>query len=149
MLLEIINSQHNYLYNRLDDDIADVKQSIQQEQSKLDYLKYESDILTQDAQLMKDQITELQETNVEGALNLTKEARQRSQDAADKVFNIQARDGDLKQSENKRVQTNNLMKNSGMSYQQTQQVDQETLQDVTNKIRALEREIPGLNQKGK
>ena len=149
MLLEIINSQHNYLYNRLDDDIADVKQSIQQEQSKLDYLKYESDILTQDAQLMKDQITELQETNVEGALNLTKEARQRSQDAADKVFNIQARDGDLKQSENKRVQTNNLMKNSGMSYQQTQQVDQETLQDVTDKIRALEREIPGLNQKGK
>jgi len=57
----------------------------------------------------------------------------RSQDAADKVFNIQARDGDLKQSE--------------MSYQQTQQVDQETLQDVTDKIRALEREIPGLNQK--
>ena len=149
MLLEIINWQHNFLYNRLDDDIADVKQSIQQEQSKLDYLKYESDILTQDAQLMKDQITELQETNVEGALNLTKEARQRSQDAADKVFNIQARDGDLKQSENKRVQTNNLMKNSGMSYQQTQQVDQETLQDVTDKIRALEREIPGLNQKGK
>ena len=137
-----------YDWYRLDDDIADVKQSIQQEQSKLDYLKYESDILTQDAQLMKDQITELQETNVEGALNLTKEARQRSQDAADKVFNIQARDGDLKQSENKRVQTNNLMKNSGMSYQQTQQVDQETLQDVTDKIRALEREIPGLNQKG-
>ena len=132
----------------MDDDIADVKQSIQQEQSKLDYLKYESDLLTQNAQEMKDQITELQETNVGGALNLTKEARQRSQDAADKVYNIQARNGDLKQSENKRVQTNNLMKNSGMSYQQTQQGDQETLQDVTNKIRALESEIPGLNQQG-
>ena len=90
----------------------------------------------------------LQETNVEGALNLTKEARQRSQDAADKVQNIQARDGDLKQSENKRVQTNNLMKNAGISYKQTQREDQETLQDVTNKIRDLEREIPGLNQKG-
>ena len=132
----------------MDDDIADVKQSIQQEQSKLDYLKYESDLLTQNAQEMKDQITELQETNVEGALNLTKEARQRSQDAADKVFNIQSRGGDLDQSKNKRVKTNDLMQNSGVSYEETQQGDQETLRDVTNKISALEREIPGLNKQG-
>ena len=93
----------------MDDDIADIRQSILQGQAQLEYLKDDSDSLTQEAQQMKDQITALQETNVEGALNLTKEARRRSQQAADKVHSIQAMDGDLKQSENKRLQTNNLM----------------------------------------
>ena len=97
---------------------------------------------------MKDQITALQETNVGGALNLTKEARQRSQEAADKVRNIQGMNGDLKLSENKRSQTTNLMKANGLQYKQSQDEDQQTLREVTQKIRELENEIPGLNKKG-
>jgi chromosome segregation ATPase len=132
----------------LDNDIADIRQSILQGQAQLEYLKEDSDSLTEDAEEMKDQITALQETNVEGALNLTKEARQRSQEAADKVHSIQGMHGDLQQSQNKRSQTNNLMKSNGVQYKQSQEEDSQTLRDVTQKIHELENEIPGLNKKG-
>ena len=133
---------------RLDDDIADVRQSILQAQANLEYLKEDSDQLTQDAQIMKDDITALQETNVEGALNLTKEARERSQKAAQQVEQIQGGNGPLEESRKNRERTNNLMKNAGVSYKQTQDEDQQTLRDVAQKIRDLEYEIPGLNKKG-
>lgn len=132
----------------MDNDIADIRQSILQGQAQLEYLKEDSDSLTEDAEEMKDQITALQETNVEGALNLTKEARQRSQEAADKVHSIQGMHGDLQQSQNKRSQTNNLMKSNGVQYKQSQEEDSQTLRDVTQKIHELENEIPGLNKKG-
>ena len=132
----------------MDNDIAEIRQSILQGQAQLEYLKEDSDSLTEDAEQMKDQITALQETNVEGALNLTKEARQRSQEAADKVQSIQGMHGDLQQSQNKRSQTNNLMKSNGDQYKQSQEEDQQTLRDVTQKIHELENEIPGLNKKG-
>ena len=135
-------------YIRLDDDIADIRQSILQGQSQLEYLKDDSDTLTQDAQQMKDQITALQETNVEGALNLTREARQRSQEAADQVESIQAMNGPLKNSENNRLRTHNLMKNAGITYKETQEEDQRTLREVIQKVQDLENEVPGLNQKG-
>jgi coxsackievirus/adenovirus receptor len=131
----------------LDDDIADVRQSILQAQANLEYLKEDSDQLTQDAQIMKDDITALQETNVEGALNLTKEARERSQKAAQQVEQIQATNGPLEESKANRERTNMLMKHSGGTYKQTQDEDQQTLQDVAQKIRDLEYEIPGLNKK--
>ena len=83
---------------------------------------------------MKEQITALQETNVEGALNLTREAKKRSQEAADEVERIQAVNGPLKNSENKRRATHTLMKNNGISYKQTQEEDQKTLRDVVQKI---------------
>ena len=137
-----------FLQYSLDNDIAEIRQSILQGQAQLEYLKEDSDSLTEDAEQMKDQITALQETNVEGALNLTKEARQRSQEAADKVQSIQGMHGDLQQSQNKRSQTNNLMKSNGDQYKQSQEEDQQTLRDVTQKIRELENEIPGLNKKG-
>ena len=133
---------------RLDDDIADVRQSILQAQANLEYLKEDSDQLTQDAQIMKDDITALQETNVEGALNLTKEARERPQKAAQQVEQIQGGNGPLEESRKNRERTNNLMKNAGVSYKQTQDEDQQTLRDVAQKIRDLEYEIPGLNKKG-
>ena len=132
----------------MDDDIADVRQSILQAQANLEYLKEDSDQLTQDAQIMKDDITALQETNVEGALNLTKEARERSQKAAQQVEQIQGGNGPLEESRKNRERTNNLMKNAGVSYKQTQDEDQQTLRDVAQKIRDLEYEIPGLNKKG-
>ena len=97
---------------------------------------------------MKEQITALQETNVEGALNLTKEAWLRSQAAADQVEDIQAMNGPLKSSESNRLRTQNLMKNNGDSYKQIQDQDQETLREVIQKIADLENEIPELNKKG-
>lgn len=60
---------------------------------------------------------------------------------------IQAMNGPLKESEHKRIQTNQLMKNAGISYKQTQEEDQETLREVAQKIKDLENEIPNLNKK--
>ncbi len=69
----------------LESDLADIRQSLLQGSSGLDYLRTDSDSLKLDAEDMKDQITRLQEANVEGALNLTREAKRRSQEAATKV----------------------------------------------------------------
>ena len=132
----------------MDDDLTDTKQSILQGQSQLDYLKDASDTLTQEAQFMKDEITELQETNVEGALNLTREARQNSEEAARKVEDIKAANGPLANSEQNRLATQNVMKNSGVDFKKTQQENQETLQGVVQEIQKLENKIPGLNKQG-
>ncbi len=70
----------------LDNDLGTIRQSIIQGSSSLEFLRSESDNLKLDAQEMKEGITRLQEANVEGALNLTREAKQRSDGAAEKVF---------------------------------------------------------------
>ncbi len=59
--------------------------------SGLDYLRTDSDTLKLNAEEMKDQITRLQEANVEGALNLTREAKRRSDEAAMKVEHVPKR----------------------------------------------------------
>ena len=54
---------------------------------------------------MKKQITMLQESNVKGALNLTREAKNRAEEARIKVETIQSDGGDLKNSELQRTRT--------------------------------------------
>ena len=133
----------------MDDDLTDTKQSIEKGQSQLDWLKEDSDKLIQDALEMKDEITKLQETNVEGALNLTKEAQKKSQEAADEVARIEAQDGPLEMSKQNRKNTQRIMENSGVEFKQKQEENQERLQVVNRSIRKLENDIPPLNKQGK
>ena len=133
----------------MDDDLTDTKQSIEKGQSQLDWLKEDSDKLIQDALEMKDEITKLQETNVEGALNLTKEAQKKSQEAADEVARVEAHDGPLEMSKQNRKNTQRIMENSGVEFKQKQEENQERLQVVNQQIRKLENDIPPLNKQGK
>ena len=68
-------------------------------------LKLEAENLEDKALDMKKQITMLQESNVKGALNLTREAKNRAEEARIKVETIQSDGGDLKNSELQRTRT--------------------------------------------
>ena len=76
----VLTTTTNELDN-LDSSLADTKQAILQAKSTLEYLKTDADRRKLQALDMKDKITRLQEANVEGALNLTQEARDKSQEA--------------------------------------------------------------------
>jgi laminin beta 1 len=112
----------------------------------LEYLKTDADRKKLSAQDMKDKITRLQEANVEGALNLTQEARDKSMDAKRKVEMVQMDGGTLANSEIQRRATETLMNNSRVPFKATQEQNQQTLEDIVTQIASLEAKIPGLNK---
>ncbi len=130
----------------LDSDLADTKQAILQSKSTLKYLKQDADNKKIAAQSMKDNITRLQEANVEGALNLTREAKRKSDEARRRVDNVQRDGGQLADSEIQRRATETLMNTSRVPFKETQEQNQETLEEIINQIANLESKIPGLNQ---
>ena len=141
----VLTTTTNELDN-LDSSLADTKQAILQAKSTLEYLKTDADRRKLQALDMKDKITRLQEANVEGALNLTQEARDKSQEAKRKVELVQLDGGLLSNSEIQRRATETLMNNSRIPFQETQSQNQQTLTDIVNQIANLEAKIPSLNK---
>lgn len=133
--------------DELDAELGDNQQSILQGSSNLDFLRSESDNLKLNAQDMKDQITRLQEANVEGALNLTREAKRRSEEAALQVQGIEAAGGMLALSETRRKQTTKTIDSSKDQFDETQSDNQQKLDEVLAQIDNLEGKIPDLNKK--
>ncbi len=130
----------------LEGDLADIRQSLLQGSSGLEYLRADSDGLKLDAEDMKEKITTLQEANVEGALNLTREAKRRSEEAATKVRSVQADKGELDMSEQQRKATEQLMSNAREHFSSTQSQNRRTLQEIVSQILSLESKIPELNR---
>ena len=130
----------------LGSELGNIRQSIMQGASNLDYLRSDSDNLKLEAQDMKDKITRLQEANVEGALNLTRQAKRRSDDAAMQVRGIEADGGALANSEFQRKATDKLMNNSKIQFTNTQNQNQGKLDDILEQIDNLEGKIPDLNR---
>ncbi len=83
---------------------------------------------------------------MEGALNLTREAKRRSDDAALQVRGIEAEGGILANSEKQRKATEKLMNSSKDQFTLTQSQNQQKLEDVLDQIANLEGKIPGLNK---
>jgi len=131
----------------LDSKLADTKQAIVQAKSTLAFLKSDADRRKDQAMDMKDTITRLQEANVEGALNLTGEARDKSMEAKRKVEDVKRDGGHLSNSETQRKATEALMTNSQQKFTKTQEEIQQTLTDVVSSISHLEAKIPDLNNK--
>lgn len=130
----------------LDSTLAGTKQSILQARSTLDDLKKDADKRKRQALDMKDKITRLQEANVEGALNLTQEARDKSMEAKRKVEMVQMEGGDLTSSEDQRKRTETLMKSLKIPFEDTQKQNQQTLRDIITQITNLESKVPMLNK---
>ncbi|XP_040566371.1 laminin subunit beta-1 isoform X1 [Lepeophtheirus salmonis] len=130
----------------LDNDLAVTKQSIFQDKTNLDILRSEADQLKLDASEMKDQTTRLQEANVEGALNLTRMAKSKSDEAAANVRQINLPGGDLFASQSRRKDTETVIQTSGQYFAETQTQNQETLQNIIQQISNLENKIPDLNK---
>ena len=130
----------------LDEGLSDNNQAILQAKFALETLKSEADRRKLQALDMKDKITRLQEANVEGALNLTKEARGKSMEAKQKVEQVEMEGGLLSNSEERRKATETLMNLSKEPFEQTQSQNQKTLNDIVNQISNLETKIPDLNK---
>jgi laminin beta 1 len=94
------------------------------------------------AQSLKDNATKLQEANVEGALNLTREARQRSQKAQDRVEFTQQPVSD---SERQRRRTEALLSRVAPQLGESQQRNAAELADLGGRLAVVERSLPELN----
>lgn len=130
----------------LDYNLAETKQSITQARFDLDFLKTHADTKNRQALDMKEEITKLQEGNVEGALNLTKEARSKSEEAKRKVDMVQMEGGLLRDSETQRRATESMINNTQIDFEDTQSQNQQTLDNIVDQIGNLESKIPGLNK---
>ena len=129
--------------DNLDSSLADTKQAIVQAKSTLAFLKSDADNRKLQALDMKDKITRLQEANVEGALNLTGEARDKSMEAKQKVEMVKMDGGHLSNSDKQRKATEGLMTSNSQQFTKTQEEIQQTLTDVVSSISNLETKIPG------
>ena len=105
----------------------------------------EAENLQDKALEMKKQITTLQESNVKGALNLTKEAKRRADEAKEKVEQIQAPGGDLKASEVQRSRTEQKIEPKRAGFKDSRERNKQNLDEIVANIKNLEGKIPGLN----
>ena len=82
----------------------------------------------------------------QGALNLTREAKKRSEEAALQVQGIEATGGMLALSETQRKQTTKTIDSSKDNFDEKQAENQQKLDEVLQQIGNLEGKIPDLNK---
>lgn len=92
---------------------------------------------------LKENATQLQEANVEGALNLTREAGLRSQQAQNAAEGTQATVTD---SERQFRRTESLVNRTANQFGEGQEDNDNTLVQLGERLKKLETEIPALNE---
>lgn len=106
-------------------------------------LKGKLDLLTSTAKGLHDNATQLQESNVEGALNLTRLASHRSRTAqqeAERTKDLSA------EAERLCKRTENMVGKSSERYQQIQEDNSKELENLSEKLAKLEDMVPDLNK---
>lgn len=126
----------------LDTTVENTSQRVFSVVLSLSNLKAKASDLQIAAQSLKDNATKLQEANVEGALNLTREARQRSQKAQDRVEFTQQPVSD---SERQRRRTEALLSRVAPQLGESQQRNAADLADLSGRLAVVERSLPDLN----
>ena len=109
----------------------------------LSHLKNVAKSLEAATQNMKENMTALQEANVEGAFNLTKDAQRRSANAGVKVLSTTTLVG---ASANKRSDTEDLLGRYSTQYNQSFTSNEEGLLGLSRRIKGLEDKVPDINQ---
>lgn len=105
-------------------------------------LKQKSQELQLDADALRENATALQEANVEGAFNITKEAQRRSRLAEQRIRDTIPV---IYQSETKRRQTERLLDQASGRYNASYTDNEAALNDISKQISMLEGEIPNIN----
>ncbi|XP_063890049.1 laminin subunit beta-1-like isoform X2 [Scylla paramamosain] len=106
-------------------------------------LRVQAEELRDEAGDMKAKATKLQERNVEGALNLTRHAGERSLAAQDKVGLTEVI---ISESERNRRRTETLLLHVGDSFNRTQAENEAKLADLSGLLDGVEDGIPDLNE---
>jgi len=132
----------------LDESLTGTEQQILQGQYNLTAVRQEADRLHQQAKDIQDKATQLQEANVGGALTLTQEAKQKSDEAASKVaaITLQQDNHDLYESSKTRGATTRLIKNMKENIEASAADNTRDLETVAEEIARLEDRIPELNK---
>ncbi|XP_064483603.1 laminin subunit beta-1-like isoform X2 [Ornithodoros turicata] len=99
--------------------------------------------LRNDAEALRANTTALQEANVEGAFNITREAQARSRAAETVVQNAKE---DLDQSESLRHLTDHMLRKAASHYNITYHENEKALHRLQQNVSDLEAQIPDLNE---
>lgn len=108
----------------------------------LNHLRRGAEQLAAETRAIKENMTALQEANVEGAFNLTRDAQRRSAEANVKVLGTGSVIGS---SANKRSSTEDLLNNFGAKYNQSFNSNEEGLVNLARQIKNLEDSVPDIN----
>merc|ERR1712242_411982 len=128
--------------------LTNTEQAILQGQYNLTTLRKDADNLHMQANHIKDKATQLQEANVGGALTLTQQAKEKSDEAARKVDEITADIDGAMLFESSRIRGTTQIKIEEMkdNIDQNQATNTQDLNEVTAEISRLEDRIPQLNK---
>lgn len=137
--LNKIQDQLQSLSNRMDETAGRTTD----QNLALSHLKNSAKSLEIATQNMKENMTALQEANVEGAFNLTKDAQKRSSNAGRKVTSTIAI---VAASANKRSDTEDLLGRYTSLYNQSFTSNEEGLAGLSRRIKGLEDKVPDVNQ---
>ncbi|XP_063635942.1 laminin subunit beta-1 [Cydia splendana] len=147
-------SNVTYLQNQLADaekKVQDTRNNLNDITSKinlgnvtLDELRLSIDKLKAKTLDLNNNATKLQEANLEGALNLTREAKERANKAADEAENVQI----LIASTDRQIKnTDRLLEMKYASFNTTQAENDKKLSDLKEQLRLLDSQFPKLNEK--
>ncbi|GAB6026920.1 laminin beta [Chamberlinius hualienensis] len=127
----------------LDKEIDNTTQRIYDANQQLNSLQNQARRLQEDAKELENNATALQEENVEGALNITRDAWRRSKAAQAKVNGAEET---LKESERERKRTEGLIDRAQQDFNRTYGENVKALDEISDKINSMENEIPLINQ---
>jgi hypothetical protein len=91
-------------------------------------------------------MTLLQESNAEGALNITREAKERSKDAKERTLMINSDLGSIMNSNHQRIATKKLMYHSKPQFNSMQNSSETIIKDMYFTFELVKKIIPFLNK---
>ncbi|XP_059469528.1 laminin subunit beta-1 isoform X2 [Neocloeon triangulifer] len=106
-------------------------------------LRNDANALKMNADTLKENATRLQEANVEGALNLTREAYKRSQDAQDQAELVKTINDNA---ERNYKRTESLVGRASELFAETKMENEKSLNSLSDRLSILTDEIPELNE---
>ncbi|CAG2106617.1 unnamed protein product, partial [Medioppia subpectinata] len=109
----------------------------------LNDLRRKSQDLQFSADALRENATKLQEANVEGAFNITRDAQRRSRASEQRIRETMPT---LYESERKRRQTERLLDQVSSRYNASIGDNEQSLNDISRKISLLEDKIPNINE---
>ncbi|KAK6176840.1 hypothetical protein SNE40_015066 [Patella caerulea] len=128
--------------NNVDDELSNTTARVQIGNNRIAILQQQVASLKQLAQGLRANATDIQARDVEGALNITRQAERRSQEAQRKV------DGTapiIADSERTRKRVEDLIAQNGANFNENLKRNQDDLDDLDNKVTSLGGRISDLN----
>lgn len=142
-LREQLASEENKVKDS-NENLSDITSKINLGDVSLEGLKSSIDKLKQKTIDLSNNATKLQEANLEGALNLTREAKERALKAADDAENVQ----NIVASTDRQIKnTDRLIEMQYSTFNNTQNENEKKLSDLKEQLHELESQLPKLNEK--